>query len=111
VGAAVRRSRVYTGTMQDNLGTWAGFLVACFLILGIAGLFAAFAAPVPYERALALGADPALREEALRDAAAVAYRLRLMMLVVTPICAATGVGILRLAMRQTPSRTGGQTPG
>lgn len=44
--------------------TWSGFLVAAFMAVGLMGLFATFAAPLPLERAV-------LRESAL-DAAQVA---------------------------------------
>ncbi len=50
-----------------NRGTWTAFLAAAFLVVGLMGLFATFAAPLPLERALA-------RETALDDALAAAGR-------------------------------------
>jgi hypothetical protein len=35
-----------------NAGTWAGFLAAAFLIVGLMGFFATYAAPLPYQRAM-----------------------------------------------------------
>jgi hypothetical protein len=37
----------------SNNSTWAAFLVMTFLVVGLLGLFASFAAPLPLERALA----------------------------------------------------------
>jgi hypothetical protein len=62
--------------MKRNTGTWIAFLLVCFAVVGLMGLFASYAAPLPYERmmardsvldrALQAGDDkPAL--EALRD--------------------------------------------
>ena len=62
--------------MKRNTGTWMAFLLVCFAVVGLMGLFASYAAPLPYERmmvrdavldrALQTGDDkPAL--EALRD--------------------------------------------
>ncbi len=62
--------------MRSNTGTWMAFLVACFAVVGLMGLFASYAAPLPLERAMAReaaldaalatgGDEPAL--EALRD--------------------------------------------
>jgi hypothetical protein len=48
---------------MKNRGTWTAFLAAAFLVVGMMGLFATFAAPLPLERALA-------REDALDDALA-----------------------------------------
>jgi len=48
-----------------NRGAWTAFLAAAFLVLGLMGLFATFAAPLPLQRALA-------RETALDDALATA---------------------------------------
>ncbi len=47
-----------------NRGTWTAFLASAFLVVGLMGLFATFAAPLPLERALA-------RETALDDALAI----------------------------------------
>ncbi len=62
--------------MKRNLGTWIAFLLCCFAVVGLMGLFASYAAPLPYERAELRDAalDQALRAgddkpalEALRD--------------------------------------------
>ena len=37
--------------MQRNLATWTAFLLCCFAVVGLMGLFASYAAPLPYERA------------------------------------------------------------
>jgi hypothetical protein len=58
--------------------TWVAFLAMAFIVVGLAGLFASYAVPLPLERALAReqaldaalaaahGADPAAALEALR---------------------------------------------
>ncbi len=60
-------------------GAWIGFLAAAFVVVGLTGLFATFAAPLPLERALgreqaldaamvaAHGPDPLAALQALRD--------------------------------------------
>ncbi len=35
-------------------GDWIGFLLAAIVVVGLAGLFATYAAPLPYQRALAI---------------------------------------------------------
>lgn len=56
-------------------GTWFGFLAMAFVIVGLTGIFATYAAPLPLQRALAddaaldgvlHAADPAKALEALR---------------------------------------------
>lgn len=59
--------------------TWAAFLAMAFVVVGLAGLFASYAVPLPLERALARdatldaalaasrGPDPAAALAALRD--------------------------------------------
>ena len=37
--------------MQRNKGTWMAFLAMTFVVVGLTGLFATFAAPLPYQRA------------------------------------------------------------
>ena len=37
---------------QDNSRAWGGFLVMAFVILGLCGLFATYAAQLPYQREL-----------------------------------------------------------
>ena len=39
--------------MQDNRNSFVAFLVACFVVVGLAGIFVSYAAPVPYQRAFA----------------------------------------------------------
>ncbi len=39
--------------MKRNTGTWMAFLAITFAIVGMVGLFASYAAPIPLERALA----------------------------------------------------------
>ena len=52
--------------MNTARATWIGFLCMAFAIVGLMGLFASFAAPLPLERALA-------REQALDQAQAAAH--------------------------------------
>jgi hypothetical protein len=47
-------------------GTWAAFLVAAFAVVGLTGIFATYAAPLPLERAIA-------REAVLDQALATAH--------------------------------------
>ncbi len=56
-------------------GTWAAFLAMAFLVVGLTGIFATYAAPIPLERVLARDAaldrllaapDPAKALDALR---------------------------------------------
>ncbi len=49
--------------MQRNNGTWMAFLAMTFVVVGMTGLFASFAAPLPLERAMAR--DAALDEALL----------------------------------------------
>ena len=37
--------------MQRTLAPWIAFLLCCFAVVGLMGLFASYAAPLPYERA------------------------------------------------------------
>ncbi len=39
--------------MKRNVGTWMAFLAITFGVVGMVGLFASYAAPIPLERALA----------------------------------------------------------
>ena len=52
--------------MSSNRATWTGFLAVTFAIVGLVGLFASFAAPLPLER-------EAAREQALDDAVAAVH--------------------------------------
>lgn len=64
--------------VQRNSGTWMAFLAMTFMVVGLTGLFASFAAPLPLQRAMAR--DAAL-DEALNTggdhAALEALRVRL----------------------------------
>jgi hypothetical protein len=97
---------------MPNRHTWVVFLLICFLVTGLAGLFASYAGSIPLERAIfrcrALGqpADcTAVFSEGEREAAAVGNRSRLMLGVVTVLTAGLGAGILLLVTRDSsPSR-------
>ena len=39
--------------MRRNTATWMAFLVAAFGVVGLMGVFASYAAPLPFERAIA----------------------------------------------------------
>lgn len=52
---------------QRNNGTWMAFLAMTFVVVGLTGLFATFAAPLPLERAM-------LRDSVLDEALATAGR-------------------------------------
>lgn len=66
-------------TRADGGATWTAFLAMAFIVVGLAGMFASYAAPLPLERAMAREAaldsalqathapDPAAAIEALRD--------------------------------------------
>jgi hypothetical protein len=60
-----RRLQLGSAAVTRPTGTLAAFLAMAFFIVGLTGLFACFAAPLPLERALA-------REAALDEAAAAA---------------------------------------
>lgn len=51
---------------NGNHATWAAFLVMAFLVVGLIGLFASYAVPLPLDRALA-------RDAALDEALAAAH--------------------------------------
>ena len=127
--------------MQRNSGTWMAFLATAFAVVGLTGVFASYAAPLPLERAMARdaaldealasggqraaldalrprldesaaildGAGPiearvasaraAMREELLREAAAVGDRVRLMIAVVTVLAAVFGAVVVGAAAR------------
>jgi hypothetical protein len=59
-------------------GAWTGFLVMAFVVVGLVGAMATFAAQIPFERALARSAalDQALAVSAQPDAAAQLEALR-----------------------------------
>ncbi|HTW29886.1 MAG TPA: hypothetical protein VME92_22375 [Acetobacteraceae bacterium] len=58
--------------------TWTAFLSMAFVLVGLTGLFATFAAPVPYERGMAQEGllDAVLASEAAADPAAARAALR-----------------------------------
>ncbi len=56
--------------MKRNSGPWMGFLAMTFAIVGLVGLFASYAAPLPLERALAR--DATLDEALTTDGSAAA---------------------------------------
>ncbi len=64
--------------MKRNSGTWTAFLAMTFLIVGLTGLFATYAVPIPLERALARDAalDEALASDGQPNQAAILAALR-----------------------------------
>ncbi len=56
--------------MRRNTGTWMAFLAAAFGVVGLMGLFASYAAPIPLERAMARDAtlDEALATSGAKPA-------------------------------------------
>jgi hypothetical protein len=134
--------------MKRNTGTFIAFLLCCFAVVGLMGLFACYAGPLAYQRglardaaldqALATGGDkPALEalrtelddsaaevidgsgpladrvararaaahQEMIRDADAVAFRLRLEVVVITVVAAGSDEGGL---LRDTLEGSAGQ---
>lgn len=131
-----------------NRGTWTAFLLMCFAVTGLAGLFASYATSLPLQRALSRSAaldqvlavagqpDAPARLEALRpalgtsaagvlsgtgdlahrvasaravmlaeqerEARSVAYRVRLMLGVITLLASGLGAGILAFASKGAP---------
>lgn len=63
---------------SSNGVTWAGFLTCAFAAVGLAGLFASYAAPLPLDRAMAREAalDDALVASRRQDAVAAIEALR-----------------------------------
>lgn len=64
--------------MQRNSGTWTAFLAMTFIVVGLTGLFATYATPIPLERALARDAalDEALASNGQPNQAATLEALR-----------------------------------
>ena len=134
--------------MREDLG-WALFLMMCFAVLGLTGLFASYGPQIPLERALArletldqvqaaasqpdtlttlrapLGplaaeildgsgilndriatARTTVQAEAVREAASVARRVRLMLLSITVLAGLFGTGVLLFALKQARRRLG-----
>lgn len=88
-------------------GTWVGFLVTCFVVVGLAGIFASFAVTVPYERALARigsASEASTVAAALQDAAAeahaIAIRVRILLCVLTVMAAGFGAMLLLVGRRR-----------
>ncbi len=131
--------------MRQNL-SWVAFLLMCFAVVGLTGLFASYGPLIPLERGVARnavldqalaegrGPDGAARLEALRDplgslagivlvpgdivdrvlaaravvrseetreAASVAYRVRLMLGIVTLLGGLFGAGVMLFALKQS----------
>ena len=64
--------------MKRNSGTWTAFLAMTFVVVGMTGLFATYATPIPLERALARDAalDEALASDGQPNQAAILEALR-----------------------------------
>jgi hypothetical protein len=64
--------------VKRNSGTWTAFLAMTFIVVGLTGLFATYATPIPLERALARDAalDEALATEGQPNQAALLEALR-----------------------------------
>lgn len=92
--------------MRGSDATWVGFLAACFVVLGLAGVFATFAIPLPYERTLArLGASAggdavAAFSDAAAEAQGIAVRIRFLLGILTVMCALFGALVVRGAQRR-----------
>ena len=119
--------------MQDNRNSFIAFLVACFLVVGLAGLFASYAAAITYQRAFARlaalehpsppepGAPAPLPDtpdsrrtilaEANQEAGAVLPRLRLLLAVLTALATVFGTGVALLLRRQAMRAAGGPVDG
>lgn len=90
---------------MKNRGVWVAFLVMCFLVVGLTGMFASYSTAIPLEAAMmkAAALDPTAQAAALadgrREAEAVGKRTRLMVGVVTVLAAGLGSGILLIAAK------------
>jgi len=90
---------------MPNRYVWIAFLLACFLVTGLTGLFASYSTAIPLERAIYRSesldgsARSAALAEGLRESAAVGSRTRLMLGVVTVLAAGLGSGILLIAAK------------
>lgn len=88
-----------------------GFLAVSFGLVGLAGIFATYAIPIPYERLLL--AHPALAAGAGRtlvaEAHAVAGRIRLLIAIATVAAALFGMGLLGAAGRRGAAPRDGGT--
>jgi len=64
--------------VKRNSGTWTAFLAMTFVVVGMTGLFATYATPIPLERALARDAalDEALASDGQPNQAAILEALR-----------------------------------
>jgi len=91
---------------MPNRYVWIAFLLTCFLVTGLTGLFASYSTAIPLERAIhrSESLDGAARTEALaeglRESAAVGSRTRLMLGVVTVLAGGLGAGILLFAAKE-----------
>jgi hypothetical protein len=91
-------------------GSLMAFLAISFGIVGLVGVFATYAIPIPYERLLlqhpdlATGAGKTL----IAEAHAAASRIRLLIVIATVAAALFGMGLMGAAgRRNTPERDGG----
>ena len=90
---------------MKNRGVWVAFLVMCFLVVGLTGLFASYSTAIPLEAAIlkAAASDPSERASVMadgrREADAVGARTRLMLGVITVLAAGLGSGILLIAAK------------
>ena len=137
--------------MRQHL-PWVAFLLMCFAVVGLTGLFASYGPLIPLERALVredvldralvlgrapggaetlagmrdelgtvadtvlapgdlttnvLAARAIVRSEELREGASVAYRVRLMLFMITLLAGLFGAGVMLFALKQqraTPVR-------
>jgi len=90
---------------MKNRGVWVAFLLMCFLVVGLTGLFASYSSAIPLERALVVSAslEGAARAQAIdegrRESDAVGARTRLMLGVITVLAGGLGAGILLIAAK------------
>ena len=82
------------------------FLAVSFGVVGLVGVFATYAIPIPYERLvmqhpeLAAGAGKAL----IAEAHAVAERIRLLIVIATVAAALFGMGLMGAGRGKAPPR-------
>ena len=138
------KTAAYSHSMRANL-PWVAFLLMCFAIVGLTGLFASYGPLIPLERALVredvldralaaghasggaeklkamrdelgttadtvlapgdlvtnvLAARAIVRSEETREGASVAYRVRLMLFMITLLAGIFGAGVMLFALKQ-----------
>lgn len=99
-------------TQQDKPNyAMMGFLAITIGVVGLVGVFATYALPIPYERLLIAHHELAQGDAAkfVADAHALANRLRLLIVVVTVVAAVFGVALMG-AGRRVPPTTREPTP-